>query len=322
MSVFLNSLKKNGHLDQIHMTVCNVGSRKLGLNDDYASLGWEIFAPNLSIYGFDADADACEEANANIEARQVSWKEKHIPLALGSSVGESTLYVTKHPMCSSLYPPNEPYLKRFQGLSELVNLDFTLDIETTTLDSFFQNEVITEIDFLQIDVQGADLDVLKGGYSILENSVLAIQIEVEFSPLYVNQPLFTDVDIFLRHQGFSLFDLATSYRTRSDSPIQSTIRSGQILWADAFYFRDLIREDIDISLKTPQQIFKLACIADIMHFPDYALELLTYLTLNYGNDAKYNFANSIVKSLSEIPNIGTDGIESLPAINKLKNYIS
>ncbi|BDA66135.1 methyltransferase FkbM family [Calothrix sp. PCC 7716] len=321
MSVFLKNLKKNGHLDQIHMTVCNVGSRKLGLNDDYASLGWQIFAPNLNIYGFDADADACEEANANIEARQINWTEKHIPLALGSSVGESTLYVTKHPMCSSLYPPNEPYLKRFQGLSELVNLDFTLKIETTTLDTFCKNEEMTEIDFLQIDVQGADLDVLKGGYSILENSVLAIQIEVEFSPLYINQPLFTDIDIFLRNQGFSLFDLAPSYRTRSDSPIQSTLRPGQILWADAFYFRDLIQEDINISLKTPQQILKLACIADIMHFPDYALELLTYLTINFGNDPKYNFASSIIETLSEIPDLVQAGIESLPAVTKLKSYI-
>jgi FkbM family methyltransferase len=321
MSVFLKNLKKDGHLEQIHMTVCNVGSRKLGMNDDYASLGWEIFAPNLSIYGFDADADACEEANANIEARKVSWKEKHIPLALGSSVGESTLYVTKHPMCSSLYPPNEAYLKRFQGLPELVNLDFTLDIETTTLDAFCKSEGITEIDFLQIDVQGADLDVLKGAYSILANSVLSIQIEVEFSSLYINQPLFTDIDIFLRNEGFSLFDLAPSYRTRFDSPIQSTLRPGQILWADAFYFRDIIQENTNINFKTPQQIFKLACIADIMHFPDYALELLTYVTINYGNDSKYNFASSVIESLSEIPDLVQAGIESLPVVSKLKSYI-
>jgi FkbM family methyltransferase len=318
MSVFLNSLKNNGHLDQIHMTVCNVGSRKIGLNDDYGSLDWNIFAPNLSIYGFDADADACEEANANIEARKINWKEKHIPLALANSVGESTLYVTKHPMCSSLYPPNEAYLNRFQGLPELVNLDFSVDIETTTLDTFCQDEGINEIDFLQIDVQGADLDVLKGAANILEKSTLAIQIEVEFSPLYTNQPLFSDVDTYLRNRDFTLFDLATSYRLRSGSPIQSTMRPGQILWADAFYFRDLIREDINLQLKTPQQILKLACIADIMHFPDYALEILVHLTLNYGkNDPKYHFTNSILESLSQIPDLAEVGVESLPILSKL-----
>jgi hypothetical protein len=29
MSVFLESLKRNGHLESLHMTICNVGSRKL-----------------------------------------------------------------------------------------------------------------------------------------------------------------------------------------------------------------------------------------------------------------------------------------------------
>jgi hypothetical protein len=72
MSVFLSSLKKSGHLDQLHITICNVGSRKLGSHDDYTRLGWDIFAPRLSIYGFDADSDACDEANAELEARQIN----------------------------------------------------------------------------------------------------------------------------------------------------------------------------------------------------------------------------------------------------------
>ena len=81
MSLFLPILKKNRLLDNIHMTICNVGSRKIDSDDDYASRGWQIFAPNLSIYGFDADADACDEANIDLEIRQVNWNEKHIPLA-------------------------------------------------------------------------------------------------------------------------------------------------------------------------------------------------------------------------------------------------
>ncbi len=176
MSVFLPSLKKSGHLDGIHMTICNVGSRKLDTQDDYASKGWGIFAPRLTIYGFDADSDACDRANADLEARQVNWTERHIPLALGNSVGESTLYVTKHPMCSSLYPPNEPYLARFAGISELMNLDFTVDMEITTLDAFCQSEGINEIDFLQTDVQGADIQILEGAAGILERSILAVQV--------------------------------------------------------------------------------------------------------------------------------------------------
>jgi len=320
MSVIVPILKKNGLLDRIHITVCNVGSRKLGVQDDYGSQGWQIFAPNLSIYGFDADADACDEANAELESRQINWKEIHIPLAIGKAIEERTLYVTKHPMCSSLYPPNEPYLERLAGLPELVNLDFSFEIDTTTLDDFCQEEGVNEIDFMQIDVQGADLDVLEGATNILSCGTLAIQVEVEFSHLYTNQPLFADVDIFLRKHDFTLFDISQSYRLRARSPIRSTVRSGQLLWGDAFYFRDLIREDMDGYLKSPDRMLKLACIADIMNFPDYTLEILEYLTVRYGEDSNYNFASSIIESLSQFPDLVSQGLDSFPIIENIRDY--
>jgi len=326
MAIFVPILKQSGRLESLHITVCNVGSRKLGAYDDYASQGWGVFAPNLTIYGFDADPEACEEANANIELRQengeVNWTEIHIPIGLGSYTGEAKLYVTKNPMCSSLYAPNEPYLARFSGLPELVNLDFEVDIEITTLDSFCQTEAINEIDFLQIDVQGADLDVLKGASRILD-SVLAIQIEVEFSHLYKDQPLFADIDTYLRTNGFSLFDLTNSRRNRTNSPIQSIVHPGQLLWGDAFYLRDAIGQNLQTTSKNPEQIFKLACIADVMHFSDYALELLKYLTLNHGaTDPNYNFADIVIEGLTQFPELVKQGISTLPIFLEFKDYIT
>ena len=119
MAIFLPLLKQEGYLEQIHFTICNVGSRKLTETDDYGSQWWGLFAPNLTIYGLDADLDACEQANADLEARQVNWTEKHFPLALDNTESEATLYVTKDPMCTSLYPPNEPFLARFEQLFDV-----------------------------------------------------------------------------------------------------------------------------------------------------------------------------------------------------------
>jgi len=322
MSVFVQTLKEQGRLDQVQITICNVGSRKLSSADDYGAGAWNVFAPNLTIYGFDADADACEAAEADLETRGINWTEKHIPLALGKSIGAVTLYVTKHPMCSSLYPPNEPFLSRFAGLSEVSNLDFALEIETTTLDTFCQDEGIDTIDFLQVDVQGADLDVLKGASEIVNRSVLGVQIEVEFSPLYLNQPLFADVDTHLRNIGFSLFDLNVARRPRTNSPVVSKNHPGQILWGDAFYFQDPIDQNINPDLKNPDKIFKLACIADVLGFFDYALELLEYLTVTYGNNPEYNFAETIIKSLSAFPELVEKGLDSLPVVAKIKPYLN
>ncbi len=321
MAFFLPSLKKNGCLDPVHVTLCNVGSRKTGTKDDYGTQAWGMFAPNLTIYGFDADADACEAANADVERRELNWIEQHIPLAIAKEVGTSTLYITNNPQCSSLYPPNAPYLKRFLRLQEMVALESTTDIETTNLDTVFQTEGIDEIDFLQIDVQGASLQVLEGASWLLERSVLAIQVEVEFSHLYANEPLFADVDTYLRRQGFTLFDLAPLSRGQR-SQLHSTERPGQVLWADAIYVRDLLQEDTNAQFKSPDQLFKLACIADALEFTDYALELLEYLTLHYGNDPIYNVANHIVESLTQIPALVQAGLSTFPAVTNLQDYIT
>lgn len=323
MPTFLPSLKKLGHLDSVHITIASVGSRKLGAADDYASQAWQFFIPNLTIYGFDADADACEAANAELQQRQISWKEQHVPLAISNKSGESTLYVTKHPMCSSLYPPNEEFLARFSGLPELVNLDFTVEMETTTLKKFCEEESIKTIDFLQIDVQGADLAVLEGAGELLEKSALAVQIEVEFSPLYSGQPLFADVDSFLRKKEFSLFDLYQSRRLRKNSPIASRDHPGQTLWGEAFYFCDLLQSEVKIHKKDAAQLFKLACIADALDFADYALELLIHLTLEYSvENPNYNFADVIAQTLSQFPELVEDGLEKLEVFTQIQPFLT
>ncbi|MFB2919490.1 FkbM family methyltransferase [Aerosakkonema funiforme] len=324
MPAFLPSLKQNGHLERIHITVCIVGSRKIEGRDDYGSQGWDIFAPNLSIYGFDADPEACEQANADIEARQVNWTEKHIPLALWNCEGSFPIYVTNFPGCSSLYPPNESYLERFQSQ----NLDWhklvaTVEIETTTLDNFCATEGINEIDFLQLDVQGAEKQVLEGGIKILEKSIISLKTEVEFNYLYVGQPLFSDIDIYLRDKGFRLFDLSLEGRAvRKDSLISSSVHPGTLFVGNAFYFRDLVQGNVANNPNTPEKMFKLACIADMLEFTDYALEILAYLTRNYGNDENYNFAREIVESLSQIPPLIEKGLDALPIIVEMKNYLT
>ena len=325
MSFFLPSLKKSGHLNQIYVTICIVGSRKLKeFNEDYAERdGWGIFAPNLTIYGFDADPSACHEMNKDIKNRQLNWNEKHLPHAIWDSVGKATLYLTKYQPCSSLYPPSEEYLARFGGV-DMYKVMSTLELETTTIDEVFwgSNGLNTDIDYLQIDVQGGELPVLEGSSRCLA-SVLATAVEVEFMQVYTNQPLFSDVDIHLSKKGFSLFDLVGMYHVHPQTlPFAlSPQHPGRVLWGDAYYFRDLIRHDINMPLRTPERIFKLACIADVMNFHDYAMEVLVYLTLRYGDDKNYNFTDNILESIESLPEELKQQMLFLPVIQKLKERV-
>ena len=62
------------------------------------------------------------------------------------------------------------------------------------------------------------------------------------------------------------------------------------MWGDAFYVRDLLSENFVQDVRSPFKLLKLACVADVLGFYDYGLELLVYLTNNYGDNPQYNFS--------------------------------
>ncbi len=321
MPKFIESLKKSGKLDNIGITIAIVGSRILeGFDKDYVDQGWGWLGSNLTIYGFDAHRDACETMNQKLQLSNSVHKEKHIPLALWNCVSTETLYLTRYPACSSLYPPNPSFLSRFVGgeLSMQVVLEET--IETTTLDDFCHAEGISSIDFLQIDTQGAELRILQGSESLLKN-LLFLKVEVEFARLYENVPLFSDIDLYLRDKGFSFLDFGKLYRNdRRRGPLHSEQHPGQLVWTDAFYFQDLIQES-ESSQKTPEKLLKLACVADILDFYDVAMETLEYITWKYGDQPRYNFANNIAEVISEYPKAVESGINLLPEMQRIKHYL-
>ncbi|MGD1699420.1 MULTISPECIES: FkbM family methyltransferase [Microcoleaceae] len=322
MPIFVDNLKKNGKIDDIHLTIAIVGSRNYE-GQEYEGIDWGLMSPNLTIYGFDADRESCEQMNAKLQKQQISYQEKHIPLALWDSVGTQTLYITKSPYCSSLYPPSESYIDRFTDNPRIIELVSKEKIQTTTLDDFCHSEGINEIDFIQIDTQGGELKVLEGAKDILK-SILFLKVEVEFTAMYENQPLFADIDLYLRKSGFTFLDFETLYRdSRRRGSIVSKQHPGQLIWTDAFYFRDLIQQSSDREScnNTPEKLLKLACIADILSFYDVAMETLEWLTWKYGDNPKYNFANNIAEVLSQLPDLAKEKVGALPAMERIKGYL-
>jgi hypothetical protein len=113
-------------------------------------------------------------------------------------------------------------------------------VDTTRLDDIAE---ISDIDFIKIDVQGSELAVFKNASRAL-SSALLIQTEVEFVELYKGQPMFADVDTFLRARGFQ-FHTLNGFAGRAFKPlvangdVNSAFR--QALWSDAIYVRDWMR---------------------------------------------------------------------------------
>jgi hypothetical protein len=135
-----------------------------------------------------------------------------------------------------------------------------------------------DVDFVKVDTQGSELPILKGAGDYLTESNIGIEVEVEFLPLYQGQPLFADVDIFLRAQGYELFDLSRHFWRRTGTPGDKGCFRGQLVYADALYFvsaerfESVLANYQDEQARTEKFIRAIAVIL-IYGYYDYALHL-------------------------------------------------
>jgi hypothetical protein len=147
------------------------------------------------------------------------------------------------------------------------------------LDSFCEEYNIQNVDFIKLDTEGSELDILKGAEKTLKNSVLGISVEVEFIKMYIDQPLFSDIDQYLRSLNFELYDLDLNRKTRSSlSPYSSSnVGIGQLVQGQALYLRDSASEienyDLNKKFWNKIKILKMASIQELFNLPDCAIEL-------------------------------------------------
>jgi hypothetical protein len=171
---------------------------------------------------------------------------------------------------NSLLPPNRPVLELFHGFPDWGTVVRTEPVDTTRLDDV---PAAAGAEFLKLDLQGCSLMALENAQELLK-SVLVIQAEVEFLPMYQGQALFSEVELFLRGRGFA-FHRFYPVVSRVVKPmlVDQNYRAGlsQLFWADAVFVRDLTRLDLlsdDQLLKTAMLLHE--CFQSI----DIALNLL------------------------------------------------
>jgi FkbM family methyltransferase len=202
----------------VAVTVIDVGARG-GLH-----ARWQRSVVPIRAYGFDADADECARMNARADG------VTYLPYALGAEDGaQATLRLTTPLGLSSLLEPNRSVLDQFP-YGRLVKIERTLPLTLTTLDTACRRHDIHP-DVIKLDIQGAELDVLRGGTGVLADALL-VESEVEFLPLYVDQPLFRHIDAFMAERGWILLGLRRDYWRRCSPAIAD---GGTLVHGDALY---------------------------------------------------------------------------------------
>jgi FkbM family methyltransferase len=98
-------------------------------------------------------------------------------------------------------------------------------VEVRTLDSFLGTELLTPPDFIKADVQGFELEVLRGASRCLETTRLLL--EVSYRRVYREQVLAHEVIAFVGAEGFRIHDICT-YAGR---PLDGELTQSDILFA-------------------------------------------------------------------------------------------
>lgn len=146
------------------------------------------------------------------------------------------LNITRSPGCSSIFQPNLDLLKEYPN-PERFTVESEQIMEATSLDNLFNSRQLTNIDFLKADVQGAELEILRGGAICIPNNLVGIEVEVEFLELYKDQPLFSDVDKYIRDEfKYDRFDIQHCYWKYAGDRF-SCPKKGQLAFGDALYLR-------------------------------------------------------------------------------------
>jgi len=209
--------------------------------------GWAPLGDRLRVYGVEPDAEECARL------QQIAPEHtRYVPAAFSDAPGPRTLHLTEEPACSSLRIP-DPVLSRSFAELECMREQSSSTIEVERLDDWAARDRIEPIDALKIDVQGEELAVLNGASGRLDD-VLVLDVEVEFNPLYEGQPLFGDVDRFLRERGFVLWRLRqlvhyspaelpgpavpmSDTQIFDSQPSEPALGGGQLFWSMATFTR-------------------------------------------------------------------------------------
>ena len=178
-----------------------------------------------------------------------------LPHAVGDG-SEGTLRICRAPGMTSLLEPDLDVLRHFHVLGECAEVLDRIPIPTKRLDDLPE---VAGSDYLKIDVQGSELNVLRGASRLLE-SLTVVHIEVNFVPFYKDQPLFAELDQELRGAGFFLHKfLPLISRVFKPLILNKDPYAGlsQVLWTDAVY----VRRFTELDVLDDAQLLKTARIA-------------------------------------------------------------
>ena len=230
---------------------------------------WSEAERFLKVIGFEPDS----RSNA---VGPKTFENINLEYGLSNKKTAADFYLTRSKTKSSFFKPNFELLSRFPK-SDFYEVVGKRTIECDTLDNQLNERGIKDVDFIKIDTQGSELFILEGAKKLLAGPIFGIEVEVEFAPMYENQPLFAEVDSFITKCGFQLFDLAPCYWKRKGGR-ELGGPQGQLIYADALYFKNDAAFNSFVGILAPDElkrskVLRALSVSLLYGYFDYALAL-------------------------------------------------
>jgi FkbM family methyltransferase len=190
-----------------HRTVVDVGANR----GQFALVARRIF-PEAQIISFEPLPEPAARFRAIFAADvRVSLLEA----AIGPESGNLTIHISRHDDSSSLLPITQRQSDLFPGTAEAG----TATIKAGPLHEFVKEEHIEVPALLKLDVQGFELEALRGCESLLHRFG-HVYAECSFVELYSGQALADEVISWLRDRGFALTGIHNMVYSRAGQAIQ------------------------------------------------------------------------------------------------------
>jgi len=182
----------------------------VGANVGQTTTKYKKMFPKAQIYGFEPFRRAFEKyANHFRGDKRISG----VNVALSNKNGKANFFVNDNHPTNSLLPIDK------MGPMNNYKTILQVEVPTETIDSFCERKKIQNIGILKIDVQGGELLVLEGAKKMLvKGAIDLIYAEVEFVALYENQPLFEDIEKFLKQYDYKFYKNYNLYNDKNNNP--------------------------------------------------------------------------------------------------------
>jgi len=148
----------------------------------------DVFAPIQSqteVIAFEPDREEAARMSASL-AQSLWQKATVLPHAVGHTQSNRDFHLFQMREFSSLLLPNPSVLRGKTGVVER-----TIQLDTIGLDDLYlQGTLPQTIDFIKVDTQGSELEILQSSEARILPHLLGIETEVEFVEAYQNQSLF------------------------------------------------------------------------------------------------------------------------------------